>query len=260
MAGPAQRPTSPGSHSRLPGHVLARGLALIVTLMVTVAAVRADTLKCDVVVVGGTPGGIMAAIAAARAGRSVMLLERGEHIGGLPANGLGATDIGTRGATGGLFLEFVRLVRRHYADVYGPESEQVRDCSDGYHFEPHVAEQVFEAMLAGQKDRLRVARRRQFDAEPANVTIVEGVVTGLTVRDLASGTTEFYEAKAFIDATYEGDLAAAAGARIAWDGRGATSTVRRWPGGSTRSGVDRLALGLPARPTTPSRRSTTACA
>ena len=53
----------------------------------------------DAVIVGGTPAGIMAGIAVARAGRRAVILERTAHIGGLPANGLGATDIATRGAT-----------------------------------------------------------------------------------------------------------------------------------------------------------------
>src|SRR5579871_6596048 len=61
----------------------------------------------DLVIVGSTPAGLCAGIAAARLGSRVLLLERTDHIGGLPANGLGATDISTRGATGGLFLEFV---------------------------------------------------------------------------------------------------------------------------------------------------------
>lgn len=51
----------------------------------------------DIVIVGGTPAGITTAIAAAREGKNCLILERTEHIGGLPVNGLGATDIGTRG-------------------------------------------------------------------------------------------------------------------------------------------------------------------
>src|SRR5882724_7211677 len=90
----------------------------------------------DVVVVGGTPGGIMAAVAAARRGHKVVILERTKHIGGLPANGLGATDIETRGTTGGLFLEFVGRVRNYYIRRYGEKSAQVEASSGGYHFEP----------------------------------------------------------------------------------------------------------------------------
>src|SRR5260370_40095397 len=65
--------------------------------------------RFDVVVVGGTPGGGMAAIAAAREGRSVALLERTAHIGGLPANGLGPDDHPTPRAHAG---PFPRLLRR----------------------------------------------------------------------------------------------------------------------------------------------------
>lgn len=71
------------------------------------------------VVVGGTPGGIMSAIAASREGKKVVVLERSAHIGGLPANGLGATDIATRGATTGLFREFVNHVLDYYIENTG---------------------------------------------------------------------------------------------------------------------------------------------
>lgn len=170
-----------------------------------------DGQRFDVVVVGGTPGGIMAAIAAAREGRSVVLLERTRHIGGLPANGLGATDIHTRGATAGLFTEFVGRIRDHYVRTYGQGSQQVKDASDGYHFEPSVAERVFQQMLAEQP-RVRVLTMRQFDAEPQNVRLDEGRLTAVTVTNRETGAPEQYLGRVFIDATYEGDLAAAAGA------------------------------------------------
>jgi hypothetical protein len=174
----------------------------------------------DVVIVGGTPGGIMAAVAAARGGRTAVLLERTAHVGGLPANGLGATDIATRGATGGLFLEFVGRVRAHYAAAYGEGSPQVKDCSDGYHFEPSVAERIFEAMLA-EHPSVAVRRGRQFDARPEHVTLDGARLAAIRVTDLATRAVEAYAAKVFIDATYEGDLAAAAGApfRVGREGK-----------------------------------------
>ncbi len=175
------------------------------------AAPQAQARSFDVVVVGGTPGGIMAAVAAARGGRTVLLLERTAHVGGLPANGLGATDIATRGATGGLFLEFVSRVRARYVATYGEGSPQVKDCSDGYHFEPSVAERVFEAMLA-EHPAIAVLRHRQFDARPECVTLEAGRLAAIRVTDRATGAVEAYAAKVFVDATYEGDLAAAAGA------------------------------------------------
>ena len=176
----------------------------------TVSAVISYATGYDVVVVGGTPGGIMTAIAAAREGMDVLLLERTWHIGGLPANGLGATDITTRGATTGLFLEFVSHNRQYYVDRYGADSRQVRDCSDGYHFEPSVAEKTFLTMLGDEGERITVLYGRQFDCNPANVLMEDYAIRSVTVLDRNTGTHETYSAKIFIDATYEGDLAAAA--------------------------------------------------
>ncbi len=164
----------------------------------------------DVVIVGGTPGGIMTAISAAREGMDVVLLERTWHIGGLPANGLGATDITTRGATTGLFLEFVQRNKQYYVDTYGADSRQVKDCSDGYHFEPSVAEKTFLAMLGEHRDRITVLFGRQFDSNPANVAMKGGDIKSISVLDRSCGAVETYSGKIFVDATYEGDLAAAA--------------------------------------------------
>ncbi len=166
----------------------------------------------DVVIAGGTPGGIMAAIAVARGGHTAVLLERTQHIGGLPANGLGATDIATRGATGGLFKEFVQRVLNYYIDTYGTESQQVKVCSDGYHFEPRVAEMIFEQMLQEYKDKITVLKLRQFDALPKKVAFRNGRLYKITLLNRENQSEEHFTADVFIDATYEGDLAAAAGA------------------------------------------------
>jgi hypothetical protein len=176
----------------------------------TVPASPAAAGRFDVVVVGGTPGGVMAAIAAARGGHDVVLLERTRHVGGLPANGLGRTDIQTRGATGGLFMEFVNRVRDHYVRTYGAGSPQVRDASGGYNFEPRVAERIFQQMLAEQP-RITVLRMRQFDADPADAHLEDGRLARIVVTDRETGAREEFRGRVFIDATYEGDLAAAAG-------------------------------------------------
>lgn len=175
------------------------------------AELAAPAQSFDVVIVGGTPAGIMGAIAAARCGRTAVILERSEHLGGLPANGLGATDIHTRGATQGLFMDFIRRVRAYYVEQYGEDSPQVRDCADGYRFEPHVAEQIFEEMLAEHRAQITVRRGRQFDALPERVVLRQGRLEEIVVILRASQSTEVYRGRVFIDATYEGDLAAAAG-------------------------------------------------
>lgn len=175
----------------------------------------------DLCILGATPGGLMAAIAAAEEGLRVVVLERATTIGGLPANGLGATDIGTRGATAGLFHRFTRRVLAHYQATYGADSQQVRDSSDGHHFEASVAERVFQAMLAEQPN-VRVLTRQQFDHDqPGNVELDGSRPVALTVTDRDSGERTRWTARTFIDATYEGDLAAACGApfRLGREGR-----------------------------------------
>lgn len=164
----------------------------------------------DIIIIGGTPGGIMTAISASRMGRSVLLLERTDNIGGLPANGLGATDIHTRGATTGLFLEFVNRVQGYYVQTYGEDSQQVKDCSSGYHFEPSVASKVFSEMI-GECPGIKVLTMRQFDSDPSRLKMSDGKIEEITVLDRNSGRLENYRGKIFVDATYEGDLGAAAG-------------------------------------------------
>ena len=139
-------------------------LHILFLLLAFTAGARPHTY--DVVIVGGTPAGITAAVAAAREGKNSVILERSDHVGGLPVNGLGATDIATRGATAGLFARFVTLNKAHYTEKYGANSQQARDCSDGYHFEPSVAAETFARMLAeAGPGRLTVLTGRQFDAE-----------------------------------------------------------------------------------------------
>jgi hypothetical protein len=165
----------------------------------------------DLVIVGGNPGGIMAAISAARLGKSSVILERTKHIGGLPANGLGATDIATRAATTGLFREFVDRVKQHYVDTYGAGSEQVKLCSDGYHFEPSVGAKVFDDMVAEHKDKITILKMRQFDAEDENIVLRDDRIEKIRILNRETGEMEEYSGKIFLDATYEGDLGAAAG-------------------------------------------------
>lgn len=152
----------------------------------------------------------MCAIAAARRGRSVIVLERSLHVGGLPANGLGATDISTRGVAAGLFREFTSRIREYYVAKYGADSEQVKICSDGYHFEPSTGEKILLEMLA-ECPAITVLTRRQFDSHKDHVQQNGREIQAFQATNLESGEVENFTARVFIDATYEGDLAAAAG-------------------------------------------------
>jgi flavin-dependent dehydrogenase len=185
-------------------------LRTIFILLCFVCFTHAVWAQYDVVIVGGTPGGITTAIAASKQGKKSVILERTSHIGGLPANGLGATDIATRGSTTGLFAEFINRMKQHYVKKYGADSKQVVDCSEGFHFEPSVAEMIFEQMLAEHKNNITVLKMRQFDAEPQNIIVNNERIEKINILNRESGAIETYTGKIFVDATYEGDLGAAA--------------------------------------------------
>jgi hypothetical protein len=203
----------------------------LLTLLFTVSTAFAAE-QADVLVVASTPGGVAAAVAAARSGASVILLEEKNHVGGIVSAGLTNTDIHRKAAVGGLFAEFVKRVRDHYVNTYGENSEQVKVCQGGHMFEAKVAERVFRDMLAGEKNIRLIQGKRVTSARVVGADGVEREaqrgqrfegaqpkdfgptvkLVSISAEDLARpGTRVEFRAKTFVDATYEGDLAALAG-------------------------------------------------
>src|SRR5687768_15410033 len=78
----------------------------------------ADPTRVDVVVYGATPAGVAAAVAAAREGAKVALVEPLNLIGGIMSSGLSFSDSNqmAREALGGIFEEFHRRVEKHYQE------------------------------------------------------------------------------------------------------------------------------------------------
>src|ERR1041385_6187876 len=96
-------------------------------------------MKSDICVYGEAAGGTIAALAAAREGRSVILVNPRKHLGGMSASGLGATDAGNIHVIGGIAREVYRRIGKHYGD---PER---------FTFEPHVAAGVFNDLVREAK-------------------------------------------------------------------------------------------------------------
>ncbi len=193
-----------------------RALGLLALIHTLTAQPITASETFDVAVIGGTPAGITAAIAAARQGHSVALTEYHAHLGGMTSSGLGKSDVETRAAIGGLFKEFVDRVRDHYIETYGPQSENAKLSRDGYYFEPRVAEKVFDDMIAEQP-KITVLRRYRLEEVVRNGK----QLVAARVRNRDNGEIREIRAKVFIDATYEGDLAAFAGVpyRLGREGR-----------------------------------------
>ncbi len=170
----------------------------------------------DVVVYGGTSAGVAAAVQAARIGKSVVIVSPDVHLGGLTASGLGWTDSGNKTVVGGIAREFYGRIWNHYEkedawkwqtrEEYGNRG-QGGPALDGksrtmWIFEPHVAEGVFESMV--EEAEIPLVRDEWLDREKG-VEMENGRIVSITTL---SGKT--YRGKMFIDATYEGDLMAAA--------------------------------------------------
>ncbi|MGO4301718.1 FAD-dependent oxidoreductase [Leifsonia sp. RAF41] len=148
----------------------------------------------DVVVYGGTSAGVAAAVAAAETGSRVLLVEPGRHLGGMTSGGLGYTDVGDVRALGGAAARF----RADVADHYGVSPGRYAGP------EPHVAEAIFRRWLE------HAGVEVEFGSRLGTVETAEGR-DGRELRALFTTSGERMEAAVFIDATYEGDLLAAAG-------------------------------------------------
>ncbi len=168
----------------------------------------------DVVVYGGTSGGVAAAVQAARMGASVVLIEPGSHLGGLTSGGLGATDIGNKQAIGGIAREFYERIYRYYQAPSAwkqetPEAYKTRkggrsiDADTMWGFEPHAAEEVYRQMV--QEAKVPVVFGERLDLK-TGVKKEGGRITAIVME---SGKA--FPGRMFIDATYEGDLMAKAG-------------------------------------------------
>jgi hypothetical protein len=171
----------------------------------------------DIIVYGGTSGAITAAIQAKKMGKSVILVSPDKHLGGLSSGGLGWTDTGKKEVIGGLSREFYqRVYEKYQADsawIWEDRSDfgnrgQGTPAIDGdlrtmWIFEPHVAEEVFDEWVEGLG--IEIYRDEWLDREKG-VTIQDKEITA--IRTLSG---KEFKGRMFIDATYEGDLMAAAG-------------------------------------------------
>ena len=174
--------------------------------------VRADEpVVRDVVVYGGTPAGVMAAVAAAKHGHSVALVDINAHVGGVVSGGLVASDMGDRATIGGLSKAFFDRIVRYYSDRYGPDSKEFKACRNGATFEPHVAEATYEAMIKAQPG-ITVWHNCRYRGVLPTLDRADAAsrLTALIVDDTKTNTTRTFEGRVFVDASYEGDLMAGA--------------------------------------------------
>src|SRR6187200_3231232 len=107
----------------------------VVTAAMLQTSSAQQTSTVDICVYGGTSAGVIAAYTAKKMGKTVLLIEPGQHLGGLSSGGLGFTDIGNKYAISGLALDFYRRIGKHYGKF------------EQWIFEPHVAENLFNQYI-----------------------------------------------------------------------------------------------------------------
>ena len=173
------------------------------------AAGTVERRKVDVCIYGGTSGGVIAAVALARMGRSVLLVEPTRHVGGMTSGGLGWIDFGRASSIGGLTKKYFDAVRDYYT--------LNRIENNGWSVEPHMAEVIFEKFLADHKvEVIRESRLAGIEKHGRSIYSVsfDKAKVDPDGAPAASPLEPNYltiEAAAFIDCSYEGDLMAAAG-------------------------------------------------
>lgn len=161
--------------------------------------------SADVIVYGSTPGGFCAAIAAAREGGSVILLEPTSHVGGMNTGGLSFSDSDQmyREQLMGLFHEWHLRIQQDYLKRKVALHYDVNVKNQAtWSYEAKVASKVTQDMLAEAK--VMVLPGRYLKSVNKTGSRITGIVTH-------HGT---YSGRVFIDGSYEGDLMAAVG--VSW--------------------------------------------
>ncbi len=210
---------------------------LLLLLVLSVQSPR--TRDYDIVIYGGTAAAVTAAVQAKQMGRTVVIVSPDRHLGGLSSGGLGFTDTGNKAVIGGLAREFYHRLWQYYnkpetwrwekREAYGNKG-QGTPAIDGENrtmwiFEPHVAEQVFEDLI--REYQIPVLRDEWLDRKSG---VRKNGANIVSIRTLSGKT---FTGRMFIDATYEGDLMAAAGVRY-HVGREAQSVYgEQWAGVQT---------------------------
>ncbi len=165
---------------------------LLLPILFTIKGFGQNSKTYDICIYGATSAGVIAAYTAKMQGKSTILLEPSNHIGGLTTGGLGQTDIGNKYAITGLSRDFYRKIGQHYGKF------------EQWTFEPKVASKILKDYLS--KAKVEVKTQMQL----VNVIKTLNAITTIEVKNSKGQLTKI-RAKYFIDCTYEGDLMAKAG-------------------------------------------------
>ncbi len=190
-------------------------LTPLVLLFVTLSGPSLAALSYDVVVAGGGAGGVGAAIAAARLGVRVALLEETDWLGGQMTAAAVSTMDDLSGNRSGIYGEFYGQVALHYF----LKGKSVSTCYwDGgtMAFEPSVGRSILASMAAKASERASSGGRKGtldiFYFSKITGVKREGPAVRKVTADLGGHKTDI-NCAVLIDATELGDVIPLARAR-----------------------------------------------
>ena len=171
----------------------------------------------DLVVIGGTPGGIACAVRAAREGLSVLLVNHTRHLGGFMTSGAGGWEAPYDGLRSPIYGEMLTNAAAYYRDTYGEGSPQhlasmpsqtSRAHIDRPKIEPRIAEMLFNQMVEREKSLTVLLGHIVTKAERDGA-----LLKSVTLQPMHGEGHVTVRGKVFADAMYEGDLMAVAGVK-----------------------------------------------
>lgn len=220
-------------------HYLMSCLFCLISVLTTRSSAQEVAKEYDLVIYGGTSAAVISAVQATKMGKTVVVVSPDKHLGGLSSGGLGQTDVGDTAAIGGLSRDFYHRIWLHYdkpeawrwqkkSEFRGEGNSMKgipavdRENRTMWVFEPSVAEKIFEDYV--KEFSLTVFRDEWLN----RATGVKK--NGSRIQSITTLSGKTFNGKMFIDATYEGDLLAAAGVEY-HVGREASATYdEEWNG------------------------------
>lgn len=155
--------------------------------------------KADVCVYGGTASGVMAAVAAAKEGADVIIVEPSRWLGGMTGGGISHLDWGQKEAVGGSAYEILKdepgneAYRRTFTNLVAKHNIKV----------------IYNHRLGKAHCRRNTIKTISLDYAPVDQTGCP-IPKPVKLHAIAVG------AKVFIDCSYEGDLMAASKVSYTW--------------------------------------------
>jgi hypothetical protein len=175
---------------------------LIPLLLCVFSIANAETIKTDVLVIGGGASGVAAAIQSSRSKIKTLLLEPGPWLGGsMTMGGMCVLD-GNRNLPSGVWGEFRRKVTDYYRQRLGYDTAH----NATLRFEPYVGAQILRKITDTVKN-LTIKLNT-----PWKTIKKDG--TGWQVTVVINGAIVNVVAKVVIDGTETGEVAAKAGALL----------------------------------------------